>query len=61
MSEIDQEFPNLSAEEKLQKYSEAMQKAYQVCIESTPHEQKLFKVFNDKPKNVVTLTDISSD
>ncbi|MFN7659360.1 MAG: nitrogenase-stabilizing/protective protein NifW, partial [Dolichospermum sp.] len=34
---------------------------YQVFIESTPHEQKLFKVFNDKPKNVVTLTEITSD
>jgi nitrogenase-stabilizing/protective protein len=32
-----------------------------VFIESTPHEQKLFKVFNDKRKNVVTLTEITSD
>jgi nitrogenase-stabilizing/protective protein len=61
MSEIDEQFPKMSAEEKLQKYCEALQKAYQVFIESTPHEQKLFKVFNDKPKNVVTLTDITSD
>ena len=61
MSEIDEQFPDVSTEEKLQKYCEALQKAYQVFIESTPHEQKLFKVFNDKPKNVVTLTEINSD
>ncbi|QNP28139.1 nitrogenase-stabilizing/protective protein NifW [Cylindrospermopsis curvispora] len=61
MYEIDQEYPNLSDLEKLEKYSTALQQAYRVFMESTPHEQKLFKVFNDKPKNVVTLTDIISD
>ncbi|MEA5578316.1 nitrogenase-stabilizing/protective protein NifW [Anabaena sp. UHCC 0451] len=61
MSEIDDASPNLSAEEKLTQYCLALQKAYQVFVESTPHEQKLFKVFNDKPKNVVTLTEITSD
>ncbi|QYX31306.1 nitrogenase-stabilizing/protective protein NifW [Sphaerospermopsis torques-reginae] len=61
MYQIDEQYPNLSAAEKLEKYSQALQQAYQVFIESTPHEQKLFKVFNDKPKNVVTLTEITSD
>ncbi|MEH2377058.1 nitrogenase-stabilizing/protective protein NifW [Nostoc sp.] len=61
MKEIDDNSPDLSQEEKLNQYSLALQKAYQVFIESTPHEQKLFKVFNDKPKNVVTLTEITSD
>ncbi|MBD2294272.1 nitrogenase-stabilizing/protective protein NifW [Anabaena sphaerica FACHB-251] len=61
MYEIDDKFPNLSSEEKLTQYCLALQKAYQVFMESTPHEQKLFKVFNDKPKNVVTLTEITSD
>ncbi|MEH2157757.1 nitrogenase-stabilizing/protective protein NifW [Nostoc sp.] len=61
MQEIDDNSPDLSQEEKLNQYSLALQKAYQVFIESTPHEQKLFKVFNDKPKNVVTLTEITSD
>ncbi|RCJ29012.1 nitrogenase stabilizing/protective protein [Nostoc minutum NIES-26] len=59
--EIDDNSPDLSAEEKLNQYSLALQKAYEVFLESTPHEQKLFKVFNDKPKNVVTLTEITSD
>ncbi|AVH73118.1 nitrogenase-stabilizing/protective protein NifW [Nostoc sp. 'Lobaria pulmonaria (5183) cyanobiont'] len=61
IQEIDDNSPDLSQEEKLNQYSLALQKAYQVFIESTPHEQKLFKVFNDKPKNVVTLTEITSD
>ncbi len=61
MKEIDDNSPNLSAEERLNQYSLALQQAYQVFMESTPHEQKLFKVFNDKPKNVVTLTEITSD
>ncbi|MBG1269944.1 nitrogenase-stabilizing/protective protein NifW [Nostoc sp. WHI] len=61
IQEIDNNSPDLSQEEKLNQYSLALQKAYQVFIESTPHEQKLFKVFNDKPKNVVTLTEITSD
>ena len=61
MKEIDDQSPDLSQEERLNQYSLALQKAYQVFIESTPHEQKLFKVFNDKPKNVVTLTEITSD
>lgn len=61
MQEIDNNSPDLSQEERLNQYSLALQKAYQVFIESTPHEQKLFKVFNDKPKNVVTLTEITSD
>ncbi|MHC5738362.1 nitrogenase-stabilizing/protective protein NifW [Nostoc sp.] len=61
IQEIDNSSPELSQEERLNQYSSALQKAYQVFIESTPHEQKLFKVFNDKPKNVVTLTEITSD
>ncbi|MFM7364754.1 MAG: nitrogenase-stabilizing/protective protein NifW [Cuspidothrix sp.] len=61
MSQIDDSQPHLNEQERLEKYCLALQQAYQVFIESTPHEQKLFKVFNDKPKNVVTLTEITSD
>ncbi|MDF5708849.1 MAG: nitrogenase-stabilizing/protective protein NifW [Nostoc sp. S4] len=61
IKEIDDNSPDLSPDERLNQYSLALQQAYQVFMESTPHEQKLFKVFNDKPKNVVTLTEITSD
>ncbi|QKQ74454.1 nitrogenase-stabilizing/protective protein NifW [Nostoc sp. TCL240-02] len=61
IQEIDDNSPDLSEEEKLNQYSLALQKAYQLFTESTAYEQKLFKVFNDKPKNVVTLTEITSD
>ncbi len=61
MAEVDESSPNLSTEEKLHQYSLALQKAHDLFLESTPYEQKLFKVFNDKPKNVVTLTEITSD
>ncbi|MEH1925773.1 nitrogenase-stabilizing/protective protein NifW [Nostoc sp.] len=61
IQEIDDNSPDLTQEEKLNQYSLALQKAYQLFTESTAYEQKLFKVFNDKPKNVVTLTEITSD
>jgi nitrogenase-stabilizing/protective protein len=61
IQEIDEKYSDLNLSDKLTHYRDAFAKAYQVFIESTPHEQKLFKVFNDKPKNVVTLTEITSD
>lgn len=61
MAEVDDTSADLTTEQRLHQYSLALQKAYDVFLESTPHEQKLFKVFNEKPKNVVTLTEITSD
>jgi nitrogenase-stabilizing/protective protein len=61
IQEIEHNYTDLSPKDKLTKYCEALQKAYQVFLESTPYEQKLFKVFNQKPKNVITLTEITSD
>ncbi len=58
---IDSDNSELKESEILSKYSEALQNAYQLFIESTPQEQKLFKVFHQKPKNVVKLTEIDSD
>lgn len=60
ISEIDGN-SELSNEEKLNQYSLALQQAYQTFLESSPQEQKLFKVFKDKPKNVITLTELTSD
>jgi nitrogenase-stabilizing/protective protein len=61
IQEIDNTSPGLSVEDKLNQYREALQKAYEVFLESTAHEQKLFKVFHQKPNNVITLTEISAD
>ncbi|MEM1394232.1 MAG: nitrogenase-stabilizing/protective protein NifW [Cyanobacteria bacterium P01_D01_bin.116] len=61
IKEIDKNNSELNDEERLGKYREALSNAYQVFIESTPQEEKLFKVFHQKPKNVVKLTEIDSD
>ncbi|MDJ0704963.1 MAG: nitrogenase-stabilizing/protective protein NifW [Leptolyngbyaceae cyanobacterium MO_188.B28] len=48
----------LNEEEKLKQYQTALQNAYNVFLTSTPVEQKLFKVFKEKPKNVVLISEI---
>jgi len=42
----------------LEAYRQALQNAYDVFLTSNSVEQKLFKVFQDRPKNVVMLSDI---
>lgn len=59
IEEIDTTHPELSEPEKLTQYRDALQQAYAVFLTSTGVEQKLFKVFNEKPKNVVLLGDIT--
>ena len=61
IDEIDEAFPNLAEAEKLAKYCDALQRSYDLFLTSNAVEQKLFKVFNDKPKNVVMLSDIKVD
>ncbi|MEM9923389.1 MAG: nitrogenase-stabilizing/protective protein NifW [Cyanobacteria bacterium P01_D01_bin.50] len=61
INEIDLNNSELNDSVRLSKYHEALEQAYQVFIKSTPQEQKLFKVFQQKPKNVVKLTEIDSD
>ncbi|MBE9019336.1 nitrogenase stabilizing/protective protein [Chroococcidiopsis sp. CCALA 051] len=58
---IDRDSPDLNDEEKLGQYRHALQQAYDVFLASKPVEQKLFKVFNEKPQNVVLLTEIGTD
>jgi nitrogenase-stabilizing/protective protein len=45
----------------LQAYGQALQVAYGVFTTSNSVEQKLFKVFQDKPKNVVMLSEIEME
>ena len=50
-----------SEEEILLAYRKALQVAYNLFLNSSGVEQKLFKVFQDKPKNVVMLSDIAME
>ena len=58
---VDKAFPDLSESEKLAKYGEAFQEAYELFKTSTPLETKLFKVFKDAAKNVVLLDDLEAE
>ncbi len=58
---IDSEAPNLSESEKLERYQSALQQAYDTFVTSSPLDEKLFKVFNDKPQNVVMLSEIGAE
>lgn len=42
-------------------YRNALQNAYDLFLTSSGVEQKLFKVFQDKPKNVVMLSEIAPE
>jgi nitrogenase-stabilizing/protective protein len=52
---------SLGESEKLEQYRAALQQAYNTFTTSSPLDEKLFKVFNDKPQNVVLLSEIGSD
>ncbi len=52
---------DLPETEQLASYQEALQQAYDTFTTSSPLSEKLFKVFNDKPQNVVMLSEIGSD
>ncbi|MEM9540516.1 MAG: nitrogenase-stabilizing/protective protein NifW [Cyanobacteria bacterium P01_E01_bin.42] len=61
IGEVDRVFADLGEEEKLAKYKMALEEAYQVFVTKSPLETKLFKVFKDKPKNVVLLQDVGQE
>jgi len=48
-------------EQKLTAYRQALQTAYEVFLESSGVEQKIFKVFKDQPKNVVMVSDVTTE
>ncbi|MEM8830065.1 MAG: nitrogenase-stabilizing/protective protein NifW [Cyanobacteria bacterium P01_G01_bin.19] len=58
IKEVDVAFPDASETEKLEKYQLALEEAYQVFLTSSPVETKLFKVFQSKPKNFVSLAEL---
>jgi nitrogenase-stabilizing/protective protein len=53
--------PALSESEQLAQYQTALQQAYDTFLTASPLDEKLFKVFNEKPQNVVMLSEIGSD
>ncbi len=59
IKEIDASFPELSDEDRLTQYRTALIQAYDLFMESSGVEQKLFKVFNEKPNNIVMLRDLT--
>jgi nitrogenase-stabilizing/protective protein len=58
INEVDRAFPEVSEAERLEKYQLALEEAYQVFFTSSPLETKLFKVFQTKPKNFVSLEEL---
>ncbi|MBL1176256.1 nitrogenase-stabilizing/protective protein NifW [Pantanalinema sp. GBBB05] len=61
IAEIDAEATELTEVERLNCYQEALVQSYNVFLTTSPLQTKLFKVFNEKPKNVVLLTDIQTE
>jgi nitrogenase-stabilizing/protective protein len=58
MAQIDEDADGLDNEQVFNQYRDALQSAYQLFLASSPLEEKLFKVFRDRPNNVVMLSDI---
>ncbi|MGF1539752.1 MAG: nitrogenase-stabilizing/protective protein NifW [Pleurocapsa sp.] len=58
INEVDRVFPDVTETEKLDKYRLALEEAYQVFLTSSPLETKLFKVFQTKPKNFISLDEL---
>lgn len=52
------ELAGLSEAETLEQYRAALQQAYNLFVTSNSLQQKLFKVFNEKPQNVVLLSEL---
>ena len=57
---IDQD-SSVSDTDRLGQYRVALQNAYTLFLGSSPLEQKLFKVFKQKPGNVVLLSEIATE
>ncbi len=61
-SELKREVDTTQGEARvLAAYQQALQRAYDLFVTSSGVEQKLFKVFQSKPKNVVMVSDITPE
>ncbi|NEO98023.1 MAG: nitrogenase-stabilizing/protective protein NifW [Symploca sp. SIO2E9] len=61
IKEINKDYPDLEESDILSKYKAALEEAYQVLLNSSGVEQKLFAVFQKPKNNVVMLTEIQSE
>jgi nitrogenase-stabilizing/protective protein len=61
LEEIDNKLVEAAEEQKLSLYREALENSYATLQNSNAIEQKLFKVFHQKPQNIVMLSDIGTD
>ena len=58
IAEIDSKYALATEEERFAYYRDALQRAYERFLTETAQQTKLFKVFHQKPQNVVLLSDI---
>ncbi len=58
MREAGDSNPNMEDNATFNQYRNLLQEAYSLFETSSPQAQKLFKVFNDRPKNLVLLSEI---
>ncbi len=56
---VQDEDKSLPEAQRLGYYRQALQTAYDLFLTSTSVEQRLFKVFQDRPSNVVMVSDIA--
>ncbi len=59
IEEVDKVFADLDEAQRLDKYRDAFVEAYELFKTSSPLQTKLFKVFQEKPKNFVSLEELS--
>lgn len=57
----DIDVTSASESEVLAQYKAALEQAYTTFITASAQDEKLFKVFNEKPANVVMLSEIGSE
>ncbi|WOD40117.1 nitrogenase-stabilizing/protective protein NifW [Nodosilinea sp. E11] len=58
MKETGVDSPDMDDTATFNQYRELLQEAYSLFQSSSPQAQKLFKVFNQKPSNVVLMSEI---
>lgn len=58
MKETGVDAPDMDDTATFNQYRELLQEAYSLFQSSSPQAQKLFKVFNQKPSNVVLMSEI---